>query len=315
LKIYVANTDRDWYNFLASRGAEEVNFWRPSDTRTFRAIERDELFFFRLGRPWSKIAGFGTYTDFIVLELLMAWEIFGQANGCATRAEFIELIARHRGPGADRREALRWRIGCIILNNVQYYPESEWLDYPFPPGIMQGKPLDVVAGDGAYIWHHMQRVFDRERLLANAGALTEDQFSLVKESAATYTTAAVKERRGQGAFRAMVLDAYGWRCCVTGERTVPVVEAAHIQQYSSPESNHVQNGLALRADVHTLFDEGYVTVDEDYRFVVSPRLREDFENGREYQRFHGRSIVLPNQPQLAPSKEAIRWHLENVYAG
>jgi putative restriction endonuclease len=145
--------------------------------------------------------------------------------------------------------------------------------------------------------------------------LAQDRFSLVKESAATYTTAPVKERWGQGAFRVMVLDAYNRRCCVTGERTLPVVEAAHIQKYVSPKSNHVQNGLALREDVHTLFDEGYVAVDENYRFVVSPRLREDFENGREYQRFHGRSIVLPDSPQLAPSKEAIRWHLEKLYIG
>jgi len=75
----------------------------------------------------------------------------------------------------------------------------------------------------------------------------------------------------------------------------------------------VQNGLSLREDVHTLFDKGYVAIDEDYRFVVSSRLREDFENGREYQRFHGKPILLPDRPQLAPSKKAIRWHLENVY--
>lgn len=75
----------------------------------------------------------------------------------------------------------------------------------------------------------------------------------------------------------------------------------------------MQNGLALREDVHTLFDTGYVAVDEDYRFVVSPRLREDFENGREYQKFHGKAILLPGQRQMAPSMDAIRWHLDNVY--
>jgi putative restriction endonuclease len=48
---------------------------------------------------------------------------------------------------------------------------------------------------------------------------------------------------------------------------------------------------------------------------VSPRLREDFDNGREYYRFHGKPILLPENPQLAPSRDAIRWHLDNVYVG
>jgi putative restriction endonuclease len=161
----------------------------------------------------------------------------------------------------------------------------------------------------------MQRHLQAQRLIAEAESVAQSGFSLVKETSASYTTVPVKERRGQGAFRVMVLDAYGRRCCVTGERTLPVIEAAHIQQYVSPESNHVQNGLALREDVHTLFDEGYVAVDEDYRFLVSSRLREDFENGREYERFRGKAISVPERQQLTPSREAIRWHLENVYMG
>jgi putative restriction endonuclease len=75
----------------------------------------------------------------------------------------------------------------------------------------------------------------------------------------------------------------------------------------------VQNGLALREDIHTLFDEGYVAVDESCKFIVSPRLRETFENGREYYKLHGKPIFLPDQSQMAPSKAAIRWHLEKVY--
>ena len=44
----------------------------------------------------------------------------------------------------------------------------------------------------------------------------------------------------------------------------------------------VDNGLLLRLDIHRLFDRGYVTVDRDYRFVVSRRLKEEFDNGRTY---------------------------------
>src|SRR5437879_8256493 len=85
-------------------------------------------------------------------------------------------------------------------------------------------------------------------------------------------------REGQGAFRVRVLDAYGRRCSVTGERSLPVLDAAHIQEYLGPESNHVQNGLSLRTDIHRLYDEGYVTITPEFRFEVSKRLREEFEN-------------------------------------
>ena len=226
-----------------------------------------------------------------------------------------QVVRVLRNEPGDGRSALGWDIGCTILTDVHYYPETEWLDYPFPSGLVQGKSLDLSSGDGARIWDHMQAYFGKQHLINEAVSLPQKPFSLVKESQAAYVTVPTKERRAQGAFRVMVLDAYHRRCAVTGERVLPVIEAAHIQQYVSPASNHVQNGLALREDVHTLFDKGYVAVDEDYRFLVSPRLREEYENGREYYRFHGKSILLPDSSQLAPSKDAIRWHLENVYAG
>lgn len=317
MKLYIGNTDPAWYRFLSDHEhTSEVNFWRPHGRHAaFRAIAPGELFFFRLRQPYSKIVGFGTLAHHTMLPLLMAWETFGQANGCETLSDLIKLIAQHRGQPADRRIALGWEIGCTVLTDIHYYPESDWLDFPFRPGLVQGKSLDVSSVDGARVWDHMRAYLGKEHLIAEAMALTQNPFLLVKEEQAIYTTGPMKQRLGQGAFRVMVLDAYHRRCAVTGERTLPVVEAAHIQQYVSPESNHVQNGLALREDVHTLFDQGYVAVDEDYRFVVSPQLREVYENGREYYRFHGNRLTLPDSMHLAPSKDAIRWHLDNVFVG
>jgi putative restriction endonuclease len=317
VKIFVANTDVRWYRFLADRNqTSEVNFWRPSGAHTaFRAIQPGEPFFFRLGKPINKIAGFGIYTHHLVLKLAAAWDIFGEANGAESREQLAQLIGSHRSQPAELRASPSWEIGCTILTGVHYYPESDWLDFRFPPGLMQGKSMEVTSPDGALIWNHMNDVSERAAILAEAEQLLRGGFQPIKEASTVYSVAQRKDREGQGAFRAMVLDAYGWRCCVTGERTVPVVDAAHIQPYISPKSNHVQNGLPLREDVHTLFDAGYVAVDERYRFIVSDRLKGDFENGREYYKLRGKEILLPRQSQLAPSKEAIRWHLDNVFIG
>jgi putative restriction endonuclease len=69
----------------------------------------------------------------------------------------------------------------------------------------------------------------------------------------------------------------------------------------------------LRADLHKLFDNGYVTITTDLKVEVSKRIREEFENGKEYYQFHGKSLV--NIPELIinqPDKKYIEWH-NNIF--
>jgi putative restriction endonuclease len=89
----------------------------------------------------------------------------------------------------------------------------------------------------------------------------------------------VRQRLGQGTFRLLITDIYQKRCSVTGEKVLPVLQAAHIQPVSEGGTHRVDNGLLLRSDVHTLFDRGYVTVAPDFRVMVSSRLKKDFDNG------------------------------------
>lgn len=99
---------------------------------------------------------------------------------------------------------------------------------------------------------------------------------------------------------------YGRRCAVTGERALPVLDAAHIEPYLGPASNHIQNGLALRADIHRLYDTGYVTATPEYRVEVSRRLKEDFDNGEVYYQLGGTNLaVLPRDPTKRPSRQAL----------
>lgn len=74
------------------------------------------------------------------------------------------------------------------------------------------------------------------------------------------------------------------------------------------------NGILLRADIHKLFDAGYVSIDPDgYRFVVSKRLKEDYDNGKEYYQLHGSHILLPEDPNVWPSREALRKHAGSTF--
>jgi predicted restriction endonuclease len=80
---------------------------------------------------------------------------------------------------------------------------------------------------------------------------------------------------------------------VTGERTLPILDAAHIRPYAEGGAHELANGLLLRTDIHRLFDLGYVTISRDARFEVGRRLNEHFENGRHYYAMHGQALWLP----------------------
>jgi putative restriction endonuclease len=123
-------------------------------------------------------------------------------------------------------------------------------------------------------------------------------------------------RLGQGGFRIMVMDKYSRRCAITGEKTLPVLEAAHIKPYSEDGPHKISNGVFMRSDLHTLFDGGYMTLTKEFHVEVSKRIREEFSNGREYYALHGRKLLrLPANPENRPSLEYLEWHQNNRYLG
>lgn len=134
------------------------------------------------------------------------------------------------------------------------------------------------------------------------------------EQTPSYNLAITKVRVGQGAFRVMVTHAYARKCAISGERTLPVLEAAHIQPYSTSGFNHTNNGLLLHSDLHKLFDNGYITITDKYIIEISKRIKLEFENGRDYYKYHGETLMsLPGNISDMPNKEFLRWHNENVF--
>ena len=77
----------------------------------------------------------------------------------------------------------------------------------------------------------------------------------------------------------------------------------------------VSNGLLLRRDIHSLFDAGYVTVTPNYRFEVSKRIKEEFENGRHYYALKERLVSVAENPDLRPDHTALSWHNNERFLG
>src|ERR687889_503924 len=105
-------------------------------------------------------------------------------------------------------------------------------------------------------------------------------------------------------------------CAITGESTLPVLEAAHIRPFAKSGVNEVSNGMLLRSDFHKLFDAGFVTVTPALRVEVSAQIKEQWFNGKPYYRLHGKTLSnVPRDPVNRPSDEFLSWHNENCFVG
>ena len=124
------------------------------------------------------------------------------------------------------------------------------------------------------------------------------------EDARDRTCRRIVLRRGQPAFRRELLGAYEGKCAVTGCDSEFALEACHIVPYRGPETNHVSNGLLLRADIHTLFDLGKTAVDTADMTVI---LASDMVQGS-YSDLLNTPISLPQDPLKRPSPTALEQH-------
>lgn len=70
----------------------------------------------------------------------------------------------------------------------------------------------------------------------------------------------IQVRRGQQVFRQALRSRYGDHCMITGCQLLAIIEAAHISPYRGHFDNHPENGLLLRADLHTLFDLDFIGI-------------------------------------------------------
>ena len=309
MKLYVGVTDQEWFEFLARREPDEVNFWRPGGSSNFRAIESGAPFLFKLHSPLNFIVGGGFFVRYSALPLSLVWDAFQEKNGAADYVTFEGKIRAYRKEVGARTPDPQ--IGCIILTAPFFFARKDWIPIPtdWQPNVVQGKTYDTATVIGAELWERV------EYARMNGSMPSESELSAIAEESPRYGSEYLaRARLGQGAFRVLVTDAYQRRCSITGERTLPVLNAAHIKPFSKSGPHRTNNGLLLRADMHILFDTGFLTVGNDYHVVVSKRIKEEYENGREYYAFHGKPLaILPNKVEERPLAAFLEWHNENVF--
>ena len=303
MKSYIGITDKDWYDLLCSLSPlDEVNFWRPSATTDFNVLKPGDLFLFKLHSPLNYIVGGGFYAHYSVLPLSLAWEAFEIANGARSLKEIRLRIEKYRKVVVDPFDD--FPIGCILLEKPFFLSRNDWIPAPYDwkNSIVQGKSYDLSVEPGRSIWNRLQDAL----YISKEIAVNQPRYG---------EPIAVLPRLGQGSFKVLVTDVYQRRCAITREKTLPALEATHIKPYSQNGTHEIKNGILMRRDFHALFDKGYITITPSRNIEVSKKIKEEFENGREYYAHHGQSIYLPIAYKYYPSTENLTWHNENVFKG
>jgi putative restriction endonuclease len=320
LNGYVGITDFEWYSFLRSRPRwEEVNFWQPSSHGLLNPPTGMPFFFKLRSEYGSPIVGYGHFSWRSKLPAWMAWESFKEANGAPDRAAMLTRIGRlRREPEFD--PAGRYEIGCLLISQPVFFDKDRWVRPPadWPLAVQRGKSYDVTEGEGKRIYLECQ-----QRAAGYPGGVAAGEGASRHEDQGVERFGRpqlVRPRLGQGGFRIAVADVYGRMCAISTEHSFPALEAAHIRRFADGGEHDVRNGLLLRADIHRLYDRGFVTVTPDYRFLVSRRLKDEYANGRVYYELQERveragCIHLPSDPAEHPNPDLLAWHTRERFVG
>jgi hypothetical protein len=119
-----------------------------------------------------------------------------------------------------------------------------------------------------------------------------------------YIFRSIQKRRGQKNFRNNLLDIYNSKCVISDCNIPEVLQAAHIFPYSGQDTNRLDNGLLLRADIHDLFDMFLISINPETLMVnIHPKL-----NDSEYAELKSKKINMPKSKIKSINKTALEWH-------
>lgn len=119
----------------------------------------------------------------------------------------------------------------------------------------------------------------------------------------------IRRRRGQREFRFKLMERFGETCAFSGEQPPQVLEAAHIESFALTGRHHIEGGLLLRRDLHSLFDAKLITVNPNsWKIEIAPRLHE-FET---YRVFNGEPLRIALNKR--PDSSLLASHYEHSLA-
>jgi predicted RNA-binding protein with PUA-like domain len=285
----------DWGTILSP--GEKARWW---ERRLPAAMQRGDRVFYWMTYPDLRVIGLGT---------ILETEPPDEKGLSHFWVESLTQQFHH----PLTMDALR---GEPIVADASFLKKGGPHDTVYPLTEEQARRIHQMAAEhnelptNAAGWFHPSSSPPSEELLGELdGAEPFDPASI--DDGRQRVLRSIAQRQGQATFRRRLFEAYGGRCALTDCEVPWVLEAAHIFPHRGQQTNHVTNGLLLRADLHVLFDLGLLRVDpESLTVELDPSLR-----GSPYTELSGRKLRLPASIEQRPSIEALAWHAEQSRSG
>ncbi|MCD4829576.1 MAG: HNH endonuclease [Candidatus Cloacimonetes bacterium] len=125
-----------------------------------------------------------------------------------------------------------------------------------------------------------------------------------------------KSRVNQDFFRQVILASFDNCCCITGCSITELLVASHIVPWSVDKQNRLNpcNGLCMNALHDKAFDIGLLTIDQDYRVVVSGWVEKSGLNSfiqETFLKYSGQQIHLPTR--FIPDRSFLEYHRTHIF--
>lgn len=180
-------------------------------------------------------------------------------------------------------------------------------------GVSVCKPIwDEYVGQKERLFYEAENIKARLKNSTVEKLLQIDEKELQGLDKQTY----VKHRVNQQAFRSMILNIYEKSCAITGINIPDLLVASHIIPWSENKEERLnpENGLCLSSLYDKAFDRGFISIDNNYRVLISEKLKQ-YQNepfyGKHFAAIEGMEIHLPEYHK--PNKVFLEWHRDMVF--
>lgn len=171
-----------------------------------------------------------------------------------------------------------------------------------------------------YLSEHEQAI---ERILSETEQISVYREELLQRVEHTFSTqnliesVQTEEPIRTAGFRQAIMRIYDYTCAVCQLHILTmdgesITEAAHIIPFNISGNNDVRNGISLCQLHHWSFDKGLISVDRDYKVIVSNLMLERGPTEWLLTKLHGKLIRLPDHEALYPAQEALKWHRKEI---
>ena len=287
----IANTDLNWFSQLRNEGYNQslINFWTPTPWN-IKKLQKGDFLYFMLKSPIRKIGGYGRFVEYKNMSITDAWNKYGKNNGVLSLNDLEGRTKFYAGKRSIKKPVNE--IGCILLEELELFDDNKFktpeslLNVSFPRQVVKIKFYEQTKKQILISKEPVKKVLPK--------------FETQKDAKKKKKNVEQTQRKGQTKFRKDILEAYDYKCSISGTKEEDALEASHIEDYINEHSNHVKNGICLRADIHKLFDKHLIGINNKFKIFVSSKIKD-----KEYKKYAGKELILPKDINLYPLEELL----------